>query len=88
LYKLESYVPTWVEIIGKPTFASIATSGSYNDLTNKPILFDGTWASLLGKPTTLSGYGIVDAMNISHPANNITATNITNWNTAFGWGNH
>ena len=25
-------------------------SGSYNDLTNKPSLFDGTWLSLTGKP--------------------------------------
>ena len=25
-------------------------SGSYNDLTAKPLLFDGTWASLTGKP--------------------------------------
>ena len=25
-------------------------SGSYDDLTNKPALFDGTWASLGGKP--------------------------------------
>ncbi len=63
-------------------------SGSYPDLTNKPVLFDGAWASLTGKPTTLSGYGITDAMSISHAANNITTTNITNWNTAFGWGNH
>jgi hypothetical protein len=26
-------------------------SGNYNDLTNKPTLFNGTWASLTGKPT-------------------------------------
>jgi hypothetical protein len=26
-------------------------SGSYNDLTNKPVLFDGTWTSLTGKPS-------------------------------------
>lgn len=29
-------------------------SGSYSDLTNKPTLFDGTYASLTGKPTTFS----------------------------------
>jgi hypothetical protein len=51
LYKLESYKPAWEEIIGEPTFAPIAISGSYNDLTDKPILFDGTWTSLSGKPT-------------------------------------
>lgn len=27
---------TWASITGKPTFATVATSGSYNDLTNKP----------------------------------------------------
>jgi hypothetical protein len=26
-------------------------SGNYNDLTNKPVIFNGTWASLTGKPT-------------------------------------
>ncbi|MGD0341656.1 MAG: hypothetical protein ABSA76_08125, partial [Bacteroidales bacterium] len=26
-------------------------SGNYNDLTNKPALFDGTWLSLTGKPS-------------------------------------
>lgn len=63
-------------------------SGNYNDLTNKPVLFDGAWASLTGKPVTIAGYGITDAMAITHPANSITSTNITNWSTAFGWGNH
>jgi hypothetical protein len=38
---------TWASLSGKPTFADVATSG--------------TFASLLSKPTTLSGYGITDA---------------------------
>lgn len=29
---------TWESITGKPTFATVATSGSYNDLTNKPFI--------------------------------------------------
>lgn len=29
---------TWESITGKPTFATVATSGSYNDLTNKPTI--------------------------------------------------
>jgi len=37
-------------------------SGNYNDLTNKPALFDGTWTSLTGEPSTLAGYGITDAV--------------------------
>lgn len=44
--------------------------------------------NITSRPTTLAGYGINDAMNTSHVANAITSTNITNWNTAFGWGNH
>src|SRR4030065_772546 len=46
-------------------------SGDYNDLTNQPTLFEGTWTSLTGKPTTLTGYGITDAMSSSHAANGI-----------------
>lgn len=38
LYKSISYAPTWTEVTSKPTFATVATSGSYNDLTNKPTL--------------------------------------------------
>jgi len=65
---------TWNSLTGKPTFSAIALSGSWRDLINTP--------------TTLTGYGITDAMNISHPANGIAAADIANWNTAFGWGNH
>jgi uncharacterized protein (TIGR02145 family) len=79
---------TWTSLTGKPSFATVATSGSYNDLTNKPTLFDGTWTNITGKPSTLTGYGITDAMSISHAANNITSSNINNWNSAYGWGNH
>jgi len=53
-----------------------------------PISYVPTWNELLNKPTTLEGYGITDAMSVSHPANTITSSNITNWNTAFSWGNH
>jgi hypothetical protein len=38
LYKPISYVPTWTEITGKPTFATVATTGSYADLINKPTI--------------------------------------------------
>jgi len=131
---------SWTSLTGKPTFAAVATTGSYNDLSNKPniptsqinsdwnsnsglneilnkptlfsgaysdltgkpVLWDSTWASiknkpvffdgqfnsLTSKPTTIEGYSITNAMTTSHPVNAITSTNITNWNTAFGWGNH
>lgn len=35
--------------------APVATSGSYNDLTNLPTLFSGAYADLTGKPTLFSG---------------------------------
>jgi predicted outer membrane repeat protein len=40
-------------------------SGSYNDLKNKPLLFNGSWSNLTGKPTTIAGFGITDAVTIS-----------------------
>ncbi len=35
--------------------SAVATSGNYNDLLNKPTLFDGAYNSLTGKPTLFSG---------------------------------
>jgi hypothetical protein len=47
------------------------------------------WSKITtGKPTTLAGYGITDAMSTTHAANSLTPTNISNWNTAYDWGNH
>jgi hypothetical protein len=36
---------------GTPSLATVATSGSYTDLINKPTLFSGAYADLTGKPT-------------------------------------
>jgi uncharacterized protein (TIGR02145 family) len=74
----------YFDLTNKP----VLFSGNYNDLMNKPMYFDGTWTNITGKPTSLSGYGITDGMNTTHVANSITSTNITNWNTAYSWGNH
>jgi hypothetical protein len=38
------------DLSNKPNLATVALTGSYNDLLNKPT-FDGTWTSLTGKPT-------------------------------------
>lgn len=54
--------------------AGNALSVSFSDLSNKP--------------STLSGYGITDGINTTHPANGITSPMIINWNTAFQWGDH
>ncbi len=45
LYKLSSYTPSWTEITGKPSFATVATSGSYNDLVNKPTIINSQWST-------------------------------------------
>jgi hypothetical protein len=38
-------------LTGTPTLSTVATSGSYADLTNKPTLFSGSYADLTNKPT-------------------------------------
>ncbi|MHC1731795.1 MAG: hypothetical protein AB9888_07200 [Bacteroidales bacterium] len=59
----------WADLTGRPIFSTVATTGSYNDLlnkpslfsgryndlTDKPVLFDGTWTSLTGKPVLFDG---------------------------------
>ncbi|NCC88228.1 MAG: hypothetical protein EOM05_10280 [Clostridia bacterium] len=52
----------WNNIQNKPDFATVATSGDYNDLLNKPTLFSGSFVDLTNKPTTIAGYGITDAV--------------------------
>ena len=93
---------TWLNLTGKPSFSTLALSGdyndllnkptifsgNYNDLLNKPVLFSGAWLDITGKPTTISGYGITDGMSTTHPSYEISSNMISNWNTAFGWGDH
>lgn len=55
-YALKSELP---DISGKANtadLATIATSGSYNDLTNKPTLFSGDYDDLTNKPTIPTTY--------------------------------
>jgi len=56
--------PDWVAVVNKPTFASVATSGNYNDLTNKPTIsaqVNPDWSAssgpeqILNKPSLFSG---------------------------------
>jgi hypothetical protein len=41
----------WTSITNKPTFATIATSGAYSDLTGIPSTFASTWSLVSGKPS-------------------------------------
>lgn len=86
---------SWSEITGKPTFATVATSGKYSDLSGVPTSLPASdvyawakksslaasdvpnldWSKITsGKPTTLAGYGITDALSTS--GGTITGTNI------------
>jgi hypothetical protein len=44
----------WEDITGKPSFATVATSGAYADLSGLPTLFDGAYASLTSVPSTFA----------------------------------
>jgi hypothetical protein len=48
----------------------------------RPMSYVPSWVELTGKPTTLAGYGITDAMGTSHAANGITFANISDWNAS------
>lgn len=51
----------WDDILNKPTFATVATSGSYSDLSNKPNIPP---AYTLPKATTSTIGGILQATNV------------------------
>ena len=42
-------------ILNKPDLATVATTGNYNDLNNKPTLFSGNYNDLTNKPTLFDG---------------------------------
>jgi len=68
---------SWASVTGKPTFATVATSGSYADLTSKPsipvvpvlatIATSGDYADLIGKPS-IPAAGNTAATDISSSA--------------------
>ena len=37
-YRPNTWVPSWTDVTNKPSFATVATSGSYNDLSDKPTI--------------------------------------------------
>ncbi len=87
------YIKTETDLAGGVNYAIVGTS----QLLSVPYalfaktagnVFTGNYNDLTSTPTTLSGYGITDGMNISHPASGITAGLIANWNSSFGWGDH
>jgi len=57
LYRPINYVPSWGEITGKPTFASVATSGTYQDLISKPTTDGSETKVTAGSNVTVTGTG-------------------------------
>lgn len=75
--------------------ATVATTGSYNDLTDKPTAGSGTVTSVAmtvptglsisGSPITTTGtLAVTYTSGYAIP----TTSKQTNWDTAYGWGNH
>jgi hypothetical protein len=56
-YATQAYVDQSIVAIGAHW------SGDYNNLTNLPSLFSGSWTDLNNRPTTIAGYGITDSPN-------------------------
>ena len=62
------------------SLASVAISGSYNDLSNKPTLFSGNYADLTGKPTLKTTIESLDNVGSTSPTNN----QVLRYDTALG----
>lgn len=58
----------WADITGKPTFATVATSGSYADLTGKPTI-----------PSLINDLSDVDTVTTPPVASQVLAWDGTNW---------
>lgn len=67
----------WSDITGKPSFATVATSGSYTDLTNKPSI-----PTKVSDLTNDSGFIVTetDPVFVASAAYGISSSDITNWN--------
>ena len=59
---------TWSNLTDKPTFATVATSGDYNDLANKPASYTLPTAS----NTTLGGVKVGQTLEIANGVLNVT----------------
>ena len=94
-----SFSGSYTDLTNKPTLFD----GAYASLTGKPTLFSGAYADLTGKPsiptvpTTLSSFtndsGFITGYTETDPIYTAstwhsTSNNSSNWNTAYGWGDH
>lgn len=76
-YRPDTWVPGWADVTGKPSFASVATSGSYNDLLNKPTIHTINDTSTTSTTNTWSAKKVNDELskksNLTHNHNNATS---------------
>lgn len=61
-YRPNTWVPAWADVTGKPTFHAVATSGSYNDLANKPTIHTINDTSTTSTTNTWSAKKINDSL--------------------------
>jgi hypothetical protein len=75
------------QILNKPSFSTIAYTGDWADLLNKPATWAPSphthaWADIVsGKPTTLAGYGITDGVSAVTLANYATTASLSGYAT-------
>jgi hypothetical protein len=69
----------WADVAGKPTFATVATSGAYGDLSGRPTL--GTAASAATTDFATASQGLL-AASASQPGHTHTIANVSGLQTA------
>ena len=74
-----AFVDTLTSLSNNLGLSSVATSGSYNDLANKPTLFSGDYTDLDNKPTLFSGSynDLTNKPTIPDTSNFVTTTSLT-----------
>ena len=97
-YATQTYVTTrgYLTSVGTISYNDLSNkptlfSGSYTDLTDKPTIPSLTGYATETYVTTrgyISSYTETDPVFLAHAANNVTNAKISNWDTAYGWGNH
>ncbi len=90
LYRPVAWVPAWTDVTGKPAFATVATSGNYNDLLNKPTIptVPTNVSAFANDAGYLTSYTETDPLWAASPSFGISNTHIASWNAAYSWGNH
>lgn len=69
---------SWTSITNKPTFSTVATSGSYNNLLDKPVLFSGSYNDLTNKPTIATGVFIgTTNVSLNRASSNLALTGVS-----------